>query len=183
MRLHWHAVLTGIFQGAPQLVGVCRCLEMGEWWSGRHILGGSHRPQCYSQRYPDHCEVLGWNSQSDYQTSSWWNGSWFPPGAGQCPDSCGQSLQTVAGWQKHWRQWQVLLFPWPKSNWASVGHNILMCLRLPSPTKDCPGAQWCPEPDLKGHPPGLLKGFSRRELDFLLFLNTFLLPSKNLLQF
>ena len=43
-----------------------------------------------------------------------------PNGAGQCLDSCGQSVWAVAGWQTHWCHWLVLLFLWPKSQLCTL---------------------------------------------------------------
>ena len=78
-------------------------------------------------RYQD--EILRANVRSVQ-----WALALVPPGAGQCPSSCGQSVQADPGGRRHWCYWLALLFPWPKST-------------------DCPGAQWCPDPGLGGDPP------------------------------
>ena len=67
---------------------------------GRHILGGSHKHPRASQRYPDCSLVPGLNPQTHCQTLRWCSGPWVPPGAGQCPASCRQSMQSVPGWWK-----------------------------------------------------------------------------------
>ncbi len=45
-------------------------------------------------------------------------------------------------------------FTWPKSNRTPLGHYVLVHPTPPGCILDCPGAQWCPGPDLGGNTPG-----------------------------
>ena len=52
--------------------------------------------------------------KSNCQTLCWCIEPWAPPGTGQCPALCGQSVWSVPVWRRHWRHWLALSFPWPK---------------------------------------------------------------------
>ena len=103
-------------------------------WEGRPL---QDRPWCQG-----HCQNLCCCS-----------GPWVPSGARQCLASCGQSVQAVPQWQRHWCRWLALSFPWPKSNWVPMGSYVLVHPTLPSTTTDSPGNPWCPDRGLRGDPP------------------------------
>ncbi len=62
--------------------------------------------------------------------------------------SCGESMQAVPG---GWRNWYHWMLTWPKSNRTPLGHYVSVHLMPPGCISDCPGAQWCPGPDLGGN--------------------------------
>lgn len=59
--------------------------KLGQWCSEEEH---SHTPPLASQWYPYCCKEPAWNSQSLCQALYLCIGSWVPPGAWQCVDSC-----------------------------------------------------------------------------------------------
>ncbi len=51
--------------------------------------------------------------------------------------------------RRNWYHWMATTLAWPKSNRSPLGHYVLF--HLAGCTSDCPGAQWCPGPDLWGN--------------------------------
>ncbi len=55
---------------------------------------------------------------------------------------------------RHWYHWMAPMLAWPKSNRTTLGHYVSVHPTPPGCTSGCPGAQWCPGPDLGGNTPG-----------------------------